>query len=95
MKPEQTDPIVLRSRLEPFFPEGLDDHGKDLAVKYLAEIDGLEVEKVAILLAFEHVMVEQLSAIIQKMEAKDKGSQLVSQINNGVVVPAKFTRFRQ
>lgn len=90
MKPEQTDPFVLRSRLEPFFPEGLDERGKEVAVKYLEEIDGLEIEKVAILIAFEHVMVEQLSAVIQKMEKDSKGPELVTNINhNGVILPKR------
>lgn len=91
--PEQTDPVVLRSRLEPFFPEGLDERGKEVAVKYLGEIDGIEIEKVAILLAFEHVMVEQLSVLMERMHKDAKGPELVTKINNnGVLVPRRFRK---
>lgn len=83
--PEQTDSVVLRSRLEPFFPEGLDERGKEVAVKYLGEIAGIEIEKVAILLAFEHVMVEQLTVMLEKFHQKPKGS--------GLILPKSSRRF--
>lgn len=86
--PTPQDLVVLRSRLEPIFPEGLDERGREIATKYLAEIDGLQVEKVAILLAFEHVMVDQLSRVVQDLDKKAKGDT-VSKIVKAVHMPPR------
>lgn len=87
--PINHDPDVLRSRLEPHYPPGLGDKGKEVAVKYLSEIDTLNHEQIAILMAFQQVMIEQQTTIVEDLAKRLKGGQEVSKIIQATYTPKK------
>jgi hypothetical protein len=77
---------ALRSRLEPHFPrEGFNEHSKEVAVRYLDEIEALTKEEIAILLAFQQTIVEQQTSIVENLAKKvseDKKSNGAKEVSN-------------
>lgn len=85
----ETPEYQFRKRLEPHYPEGLDEHGREIAVKFLQEIDELNKEPIAILMAFMQVMVEQHVSVIEKLSDGLKGPKLVEKLNGGLILPKR------
>ena len=81
----ESDSTALRSRLEPHFPnDGFSERGMEVAVKYLEEIDTLTKEEIAILMAFQQIIVEQQMSIVENLAKKvsdDKKSARAKEVS--------------
>jgi hypothetical protein len=92
----EPDLTALRSRLEPHFPnEGFTEHGREVAVKYLEEIETLNKEEIAILMAFQQIMIEQQTSIVENLakkvsdDKKSEGAKEVSKIVQAFQMPKR------
>ena len=98
MDTPKINPEWFRSCLEPYFPrdpDGITERGKEIAVKYLEEIDTLTKEEIAILMAFQQIIVEQQMSIVENLakkvsdDKKSAGAKEVSKIVQAFQMPKR------